>query len=57
MMTREGFLQEDEEASMLNILFDHGSGAFDRGDGPSTKNTNAVLSSHGDTCVVLVCNT
>lgn len=42
---------------MLNIFLGHGLGAFDRGDGPSRKNSDAELSPHGDTCVVLDSNT
>lgn len=41
-MTREGFLQEEEEASMLNILLGYGSGAYDCKGWPSRRINDSV---------------
>lgn len=51
-MTKEGFLQEEEEASMLNILLDQDPGASERVSGPAGEQKDYVGVSHGDTCVV-----
>lgn len=52
MMTRESFLQQEKESSMLNILLDHGSGAPESDVDPSRRLDASVVISNNTMCVV-----
>lgn len=52
MITREAFLREEEEASMLNILLDHGPCAPDRDGGSSRRNNDSAFVTNENMCVV-----
>lgn len=56
-MIREDFLQEEEKASMQNILLDHGLEANRPKEGSSGRKSSADVSSQIDTCMVSVIHT